>query len=551
MSLTVSKKIQLKQRYYEVLSEIVEKNQLGQVLARQKLGKIPKYLVIQELQDINKIGRTGLLLLKIQFNSESGFFIGDLAIKEFASYSEVQRMIDLNNWLVQRVASNPRVKVPQIFSSGEHFIIYEGIEGETFEDSNFDMRMKLFQAGEAIATYHSVYTTTVNIERYRGLLEKMLDVLPINQERKDRLHSIGSALLEYYPKNLAGVYCYGDFHPGNIMLSKDGKYVYIIDPEFIESSTGADRFEDMTNFFIFEASAEFLTQNTVKHVIEHVQIFLNSYDNYLKRNGTSLEAIYGEYYWLAFYFHLGLTSLIKGAVATRTVSRYLDEPAERTMDEIIQAYRLTKDLWIIGLQYQPAKAFPPGVRPKELHLDGWLITWQLVFTMMQNILKNHDTFRLLFTFPQKKDLTITEALGFWQISKKQDLEEKITNLNTWVNQKIITITKNTVVLDNQYITSLKLPLDPYSNFELSAKLYFNLLLKDPRYLVLQYLSKHPITTIKDMETSEVINKKDLKTTLKEMKEQKIIVEEKQDIRLLESWQNELKLPIYFDFTYFE
>ena len=125
MSLTVSKKIQLKQRYYEVLSEIVEKNQLGQVLARQKLGKIPKYLVIQELQDINKIGRTGLLLLKIQFNSESGIFNGDLAIKEFASYSEVQRMIDLNNWLVQRVASNPRVKVPQIFSSGERFIIYE------------------------------------------------------------------------------------------------------------------------------------------------------------------------------------------------------------------------------------------------------------------------------------------------------------------------------------------------------------------------------------------------------------------------------------------
>lgn len=551
MSLTVSKKIQLKQRYYEVLSEIVEKNQLGQVLARQKLGSIPKYLVIQELQDINKIGRTGLLLLKIQFNSESGSFNGELALKEFSSYPEAERMIQLNNWLMQRVANNPRVKIPKIFSSGERYIIYEGIEGETFEDSTFDMKMKLLQAGEALATYHSAHTIPANVERYRGLLSKMIEAIPINQDRKDHLYNLGSSLLEYYPKNLSGVYCYGDFHPGNLMLSKDGKYVYIIDPEFIESTISADRFEDITNFFIFEASTEFLTQSMVTRVVGHVQVFLDAYNNYLKRNGSSLETIYGEYYWLAFYFHLGLTSLIKGAIATRTASRYLDEPVERSMDEIIQAYRMTKDLWIMGLQFMPIKAFPPSVRPKELHLDGWVITWQIVFVMMQNILKNHSTFQLLFTFSQQNELSINEALEFWKISKKQILEERIINLNKWTNQKVITISKNSVILDKHWQANLKLPQDLSSNPELSAKLLFNLLLKDPLYSMLQYLSKHPVTTIKDIEAEEVINKKDIKDLLKEMKEQKIIIEEKQEIRLLETWQTKLNLPIYFDFAYFE
>ena len=180
---------------------------------------------------------------------------------------EAQKLVQINEWLIKRIQNNPRVHIPQIFSAGGNFIVYEGIDGESFQDSPLQNIIKLRLAGNAIATFHTPYTNPVNLSRYHGLLLKMIQGLPISEDRKHKLQSFGLSFLYYYQKRYSGVNSYGDFHPGNIMLSDDGEMAYLIDPEFVEPETGADRFEDIANFFVFDAYMEFLNKESLSHVL--------------------------------------------------------------------------------------------------------------------------------------------------------------------------------------------------------------------------------------------------------------------------------------------
>ena len=114
----MSNKIRVKAQIQEAMLNFIENNKLGRKIARQKLGKTQRSIVVEKISSLNKLGRTGIVLLQVKFNSEEGPFEGSLAIKEFEEESEVNRLVQINNWLIQRIQNNPRVQIPQIFSAG-------------------------------------------------------------------------------------------------------------------------------------------------------------------------------------------------------------------------------------------------------------------------------------------------------------------------------------------------------------------------------------------------------------------------------------------------
>ena len=76
----MSARIRIRNRMQEIMSEFIETHKLGYKIARQKLGLTPKFLVLEQILSLTKLGKTGILLLKVKFNTDEGPFEGSLAI---------------------------------------------------------------------------------------------------------------------------------------------------------------------------------------------------------------------------------------------------------------------------------------------------------------------------------------------------------------------------------------------------------------------------------------------------------------------------------------
>jgi hypothetical protein len=552
MGLSLARKIHLKSKMYELMQDFIERHQLGFKIARKKLERKPKFLVIDELEDINKIGRTGLLLLKIKFNSDEGSFQGSVAIKEFSSETEAQRLIKINNWLLQRVFSNPNVRVPDILCAGGRFIVYEGIEGETFEETRVNPDEKLKLAGEALCTFHEKELNPVLEERYFKLIEKMIELLPISYDRKERLRNIGISLFNHYYKRKSGVFDYGDFHPGNILIDPEGTRAYLIDPEFIEFKPECDRFEDIANFFIFDASREFNRVGTFTETLSNLNKFLQSYDNHLIYiSGVNIDSIYQHTQWMALFFHLGLTALIKGAVVTQTFSQSLiEEPTKRSMEEIIQSYRMAKELWLKGISLLPTNSYPRKISP-ELVKEGWVITWGFLAYTLNQQLTHHPVFKIIFNFPNKKKISIEEALKYWKFKKKQDLEKNILRIQTWTKIPLITLDNKNISLNPNWKSDLGLLGETNQNWETYSKNLYKIYLKDHKITIISHLAHFKEIKTDGLEKLELVpSKKSLKKNLERLKDKNIITINQKTISLNPKWKDYLKLPHYFEFSYF-
>lgn len=546
----MSRRIRLKSRMQELIQAFIENHGLGLKLARQQLGTTPKFLVLEHIDQMDKLGRTGILLLRVRFNSDEGAFEGSLAIKEFESNEEAQRLVDVNNWLVGRVAYNPRISVPQIFSAGGRWIVYEGIQGESFEESRLDKLVKLRLAGEALATYHAPNFAPVNEYRYQGLLWKMIDALPINQDRKDKLRSFGLSFLTYYNKNNAGVYSYGDFHPGNIMVNPEGTLAYLIDPEFIETELGADRFEDICNFLIFDAYQEFLQTERLDQTFKQLEVFLGSYNGFLGKHRVTTEEIYTGTSWLALIFHLGLVSLIKGAVVVQTVTITGSGSSERNMEEIIQSYRLTRYVWLLGAQYLPQNAFPPGVTPNVPTADGWLVTWPILADTLLSLLRQDSHFQALFNLPRGKDeISVVDAMDRWNLSDKKELERISKDLKSWFHLDMLEVGKDVVTRLPDWRQRAGLPSKFEENWELSALTLFNTWIKKPLVRLVVELTKRPVSDEKTLEKAGFLDKKELKEALTEARRIGVIACGN-EILLQQTWQEQMNVPSYFNISFF-
>ena len=552
----MSARIRIRNRMQEIMSEFIETHKLGYKIARQKLGLTPKFLVLEQILSLTKLGKTGILLLKVKFNTDEGPFEGSLAIKEFSSQEEAQKLVQINEWLMKRIQNNPRVHIPQIFSAGGNFIVYEGIEGESFQESPIQNIIKLKLAGNALATFHTPYSYPVSIDRYHGLLVKMIQGLPISEDRKQKLQSFGLTFLHYYQKDYSGVNSYGDFHPGNIMISSDAETAYLIDPEFVEGTPGADRFEDVTNFFVFDAYIEFLNKENLNDTFENITRFMDSYNQFLKHYDTSLEQIYQNTHWLALLFHLGLFSLMKGAVAVQSMKAMdsfdIIDPESHGVEEIIQSYRLCRYIWNMGVQYLPREAFPKTIAPQP-NQDGFLLTWPIIGTMLLDMVKHDSLFKFLFNFPPNEEqMTIDRALSIFRVQDKKILQNKIKDINTLVKNEVISINSRELVsLNPEWKKLLGIPVKYDANWEATAKILYMFWRKNPINMLVSVLNSFHSVSITELENSQIFDKKELKNLLQQAESMQLINLSKVTVTINSQWNFILGIPYFFDTKFFD
>ncbi len=540
----------------EIMSEFIESHKLGYKIARQKLGLTPKFLVLENIYSLTKLGKTGILLLKVKFNTDEGPFDGSLAIKEFSSPEEAEKLVQINDWLMNRIQNNPRVHIPQIFSAGSNFIVYEGIDGESFQESTIQNVIKLRLAGNALATFHSPYSSPVNFNRYYGLLLKMIQGLPISEDRKHKLQSFGLTFLYYYYKEYSGVYTYGDFHPGNIMISDDGETAYLIDPEFVETEISADRFEDIANFFVFDAYMEFLNKESLTETFEKINLFLDSYNSFLKHYDTSLEQIYANTHWLALLFHLGLVSLLKGAVVVQSMKAMdsfdIIDPESHGVEEIIQSYRLCRQIWNLGIQYLPKDAFPRTMPPQPTE-DGFLLTWPIIGNVVLDMCKHDTLLKFIFNFPASEEqMTLDRALNLFHIKDKKALSNKIKETNSLVKNDVLEInSKDLVILRSDWKKTLGIPLHYETSWEASAKILYSYWSKNPMNLLVSVLSSFHSVSVSELENSKIFDKKDFKNVLQEAEQMQIISLTKENVTINSQWRFMMGIPYFFDPKFFD
>ena len=87
------------------------------------------------------------------------------------------------------------------------------------------------------------------------------------------------------------------------------------------------------------------------------------------------------------------------------------------------------------------------------------------------------------------------------------------------------------------------------NWELSSKLLLNLFLKNPSNVLVRYLSSNNDVHEKQLVEAGV-EKKELKSSLKQLNKLKVIKIQKRLIKLNPDWKKIVHLPENFEFSYF-
>ncbi len=350
--LSVADRIRRKQRVKHLLAEIVE-NLKGYFdeLQIKKFGKKSRFVVLNEIHAVHKVGSKGLQLVTGNFNSELGSLTLTIAIKSFDSPEEALRNKILTNRLSEKL-KNTGVLTPRVIFEHGSILIYEGIEGKSFYDSEIDSDTKLFLTGEALSKYHSADLKPIDKGRYVFLLKKTFQDLIIPKERKEDFVNLASNSFASVLNFTSGTANFGDFHQGNVLFSfekdDDGKQkiqVWLIDPEYTEEEKSADRMEDIGTFFMHSALECFDKNGNLIAFRTEIQPFIEGYERYLSVSGLSLSEIYRNYE-SAFVFHLGLNVLLEGLFLQKRAN--MDD--ERAFDRMATCIALADHCWNVGLK---------------------------------------------------------------------------------------------------------------------------------------------------------------------------------------------------------
>lgn len=542
-----TRNIRQKQIIQHLVQNLIEKHNLGNILADKALGKT-KYLVLEKLDYIGLLGRTATHLIDIKYNSENGVFTERLALIQFATTDEVKSFVEVTNWIKFRVGDNHKVMVPNFDIIDDINVLYR-IDGLNFDMSPVEHQVKLKLSGEALAAFHANTINKINDFRYLTLLNTKIGSLLLGKSSKDKLMSFGFTFFAYYFKLKSGIYSYGDFNPGNIIISRNGAYTTLIPPGRLESSSENDRFEDIANFFVFDTIHEYLETKSLNQTIINIRVFLDSYKSALKsKSNILMEDLYNNTQWISLFFHLGLSVLVKGAEIIRSIS-YNNDPTEQNLEETVQTYKISKFIWKLGIDFLPDTIFPPGLSKANLSSNNSLITWAYLVEILITALKNDLYFKLVFDFPESSlSVSLEESLTYWKISDKKELVGLINKLNSWLFSSIIIIKKKDITRNDNWINILGLPSNFSQNWELSSKLLLNLFLKNPSNKIIQYLDSNNNVHQKKLQDIN-IKGKELKFNLKRLEKMNIIQIQKSIIHLKSNWKNNLKLPEHFEFSY--
>ncbi|MFW9903217.1 MAG: phosphotransferase family protein [Candidatus Thorarchaeota archaeon] len=347
--------VRRKQRIKHILAEIVENlRDYFDELQLKEFGEKSRFVVLNGISSIHKVGSKGLQLVTANFNSELGSLTLKIAIKKFPSQEEAVQNKILTNHLADKL-KDTGVLTPRVIFEHGAILIYEGIKGESFYDSDLNSEVKLILTGEALSKFHSRILKPIEKERYVFLLKKTLNELIIPQERKHNFIVLASNLLARVLSSnghSGGTTGFGDFHPGNVLFSieNDGNgnkkiQTWLIDPEYVEEEQSADRMEDVATFFLHSAIDSFDKDGNLRSFRKEVQHFIEGYERYLSSVDLSINDIYKDYEPV-FSFHLGLNALLEGLFLQKRVNMN----DEKAFDRMATCIALANYCWKEGLK---------------------------------------------------------------------------------------------------------------------------------------------------------------------------------------------------------
>jgi hypothetical protein len=364
-------RLKQERRLKELLQGVVEAHQsYFKELALKELGQSPQFITLDRLESARKAGRKGLVLVKARMHSDSGPFVGSLAIKSFGNKEEAIENRVRSELLAKRLegkgVQTPRVLDPDEALEGDRTsstLIYEGVDGVELLESGLSSEEQMHLAGHALGAFHGPSPSPVDIGRIEIIVNATIQTLPLQEHMRAVFATQGNRLAEeVIPSQTGGCLAFGDFHAGNLLVcqNRDKKpTTFLIDPEFLENESNACRFQDVGTFFVRSALEDFRTDRSLRRTFEDFRAFMKGYEEALLTAGGSLVHLYGSPCpWSTFYFQLGLSALLEALFIYRKHSKRIREDnsshgsgdfTDRLTEEIALCLGLAGQMWSISL----------------------------------------------------------------------------------------------------------------------------------------------------------------------------------------------------------
>lgn len=307
-----------KQQLKHLLTEFVENQQeYMNEFQIKRFGKKSRYNTLSHIHQMTKIGSRGFIIVKAELDGEWGTLKLIIPMKQFQNRKDALRNKVLMDQLVLRL-QEADVKTPRVITVSESTLIFEGIQGETYNDSDILQGLKTRLIGEALAKYHTAELQEIDINRYNEQLKKSLKTLDLPTEEEMELDKRAHNLLNEISKCSSGCVKFGAFHHSRVLFTQEheetGKRTvktWLIEPENVETEVISDRMKDISHFFLDSALEHFGEKGNLQGFRDQLMPFFQGYANYLNKFNLSLNKIYQTYVEASFVFHLGLNSLLK------------------------------------------------------------------------------------------------------------------------------------------------------------------------------------------------------------------------------------------------
>jgi hypothetical protein len=301
----------------------------------------PNFVTIEDVQTIEKgTSKSKVHFVTYYLNSDIGKHSVNLVVKFSADETRYEKEISNYNLIATVPERFPGIYIPEIIykSSQNRCIIYEGISGKSFRETQLDKDFKHQLGGQTLAAVHGINTGEFNTEPYKKLILYLISTLQ-NESLEDELLELMLSSLFALENSNGSTMIHGDFHQGNLLFSSEITAslqeiveefppkikVFIIDPEFV--SLGRDRTEDIGTFFAKPCISEFKNYKTVDDTIKNVAAFLKGYDFALKGMGADFQIrdLYPQELTIDFHLATYLLYDINDKIQSRNLEVTSDE----------------------------------------------------------------------------------------------------------------------------------------------------------------------------------------------------------------------------------
>ncbi|MHA2306082.1 MAG: phosphotransferase [Candidatus Hodarchaeales archaeon] len=308
-----------KERMQKVLISIIEGFSDYFVSCLQKTyHETPNKIDVKNIVVERKLGTTGIHIVKVSLDSDLGQDEASIAVKIYNENEQALDVVKRINALDKIISDYSHLGISTagviFFSSG--VVIMEGIQGNDFRGSKIPKPQKYRYAGRSLAAFHGIKSNRCWFDKYKLLLSRTIENIPASVEIKQNLRYLFDKVIPLVEQSsqFSGTVSFGDFHPGNLIFDiRIGRnpmiHSYIIDPEYLETSTEHDRLEDICNFFAVEAVDQYRHDRNLTNFRMNMKSFFSGYSEFLAYEQSSLEKFYTGSY-TPVNFHLALMILM-------------------------------------------------------------------------------------------------------------------------------------------------------------------------------------------------------------------------------------------------